>query len=264
VVYLRGSGYAEIAKNEGHLAAWILRCMVKHAAVTVVLGESLVGMARSVYRKARVAVVPNGCLPAVPLGSEGSRDESHPIVGYIGRLGPEKGIDEAVEAARLLAPDFPGLEFIMGGSWESADYERRVKELVERHGLANVMNFPGPVSLHPKADLLTRAWVLMVPSHTEGHPWVILEAMSAGLPVVATDTGAIAETVEDGVAGFVVPVSDSKALADRIALLLRDDALWKRMSHNALQRYEDHYTMQRSHGLLAEALCQVAEERRTK
>ncbi len=258
VVYLRGSGYAEIPATQGRLAGKILRSLFRHSASVIVLGQSLVPMAVSVYPSARVVVVPNGCPPAVPPESCGARDESHPIVSYIGRLGRAKGIDEALLAARKLAPRFPGIEFILGGGWDSPEYEQHVRAFIEREGLSEVVHLPGPVSLQPKSDLLARSWVHIVPSHTEGQPWVILEAMSAGVPVVATDTGAIAETVHDGVTGFVVPVGDADALADRIAEVLRDHDLWKQMSDQTLARYEAHFTMERSHTLLADELSRVA------
>ena len=104
------------------------------------------------------------------------------------------------------------------------------QRLVEELRLADVVRFPGPTADAEKEDLFARAWALVVPSHSEGHPWVIIEAMSAGLPVVATDTGAVAETVRDGVSGFVVPVGDSAALARRIIALLTEDCLWKSMA----------------------------------
>jgi glycosyltransferase involved in cell wall biosynthesis len=120
------------------------------------------------------------------------------------------------------------------------------------------VRFPGPVGIAEKAALLARASVLVLPSHSEGQPWVILEAMSAGVPVVATDTGAIPETIVDGVGGFVIPIGDTLALAARVTELLRDDDLWTRMSQAALQRYQERFTVERSHSALADELCRVA------
>lgn len=260
VIYLRGSGYAKLGETQGWLAARLLRQLLKHSSAVLVLGQSLVDMAHAVYPAARVAVVPNGCPPATTAGREGTRDETHPIVAYIGQLAREKGIDEAIEAVRTLAPSLPTLEVVLGGDWGDPDYEPQVRRLLDRHGLATMVRLPGPVSREQKAELLARSWLLILPSHTEGQPWVILEAMSAGVPVVATDTGAVAETVQDGVAGFVVPVADSAALAARMMTLLQDDDLWRRMSENALQRYQEHFTMERSHSLLADELCGVAGE----
>jgi glycosyltransferase involved in cell wall biosynthesis len=264
VIYLRGSGYADLQATEGWLAMRILRYLVKGSSLVVVLGESLVGMAHAVDPRAKVAVVPNGCPPAVPVEQRGMRDGDHPLVVYIGRLARPKGLNQIVEATRSVAASVPELEVVLRGEWEPPEYETEIRELVARSDLNDVVRFDGPVSGGEKADLLARAWALLLPSHSEGHPWVILEAMSAGVPVVATDTGAIAETVQDGVAGFVIPVGDADMLASRTIALLTDGALWEKISRCAVERHARHYTMEESHRRLADELCRVAEQRRSR
>ncbi len=259
VIYMRGSGYADLRATRGWLAARILRYVVTRSALVMVLSENLVAMAKSVDPRAKVVVVPNGSPRAVSAESAGARKNGNPVVTYIGRLGRSKGTEEAIDAACILAASFPGLEVVLAGGWDSPAYESWVRARVVEGGLTGVVHFPGPVGEAEKAGLLARAWVLIVPSHSEGQPWVILEAMSAGVPVVASDTGAIGETIEDGVAGFVVPVGDSERLAERISQLLRDQALRNRMSDEALRRYEEHFTVERSHTLLAGELCRVAQ-----
>jgi glycosyltransferase involved in cell wall biosynthesis len=260
VTYLRGSGYADLRANEGWIAARTLRSIFKSSARIIVLGESLEAMAKAVRPKARVAVVPNGCPVAVPEAQVGMRDPDHPILLYIGRLGPAKGIEEALRAAAKVAASVPGLEFILCGEWEPPAYETEMGLLLRDLGTSKTVRFPGPTTGKEKEDLLARAWVLVLPSHSEGHPWVILEAMSAGVPVVATDTGAIAETVEDGVGGFVVPIGDVDALALRVTALLQDEDLWKRMSEASARRHRERFTVEQSHSVLAEELCRVAGE----
>lgn len=260
VAYLRGSDYAKLRANEGWVAARTLRSIFKSSARIIVLGESLEAMAKAVWPKARVAVVPNGCPVAVPEAQVGRRDHDHPVLLYIGRLGPAKGIEEALRAAAKVAASVPALEFILCGEWEPPAFETQMGLLLRDLGLSKTVRFPGPTTGKEKEDLLARAWALVLPSHSEGHPWVILEAMSAGVPVVATDTGAIAETVEDDVSGFVVPMGDVDALARRVTALLQDDDLWKRMSEASAQRHRERFTVKRSHTALADELCRVARE----
>jgi glycosyltransferase involved in cell wall biosynthesis len=260
VTYLRGSEYAKLRANEGWFAAAALRSIFKSSARIIVLGESLVPMAKSVWPKARVAVVPNGCPVAVPEAQVGTRNPDHPVLLYIGRLSPLKGIEDALRAAAKVAASVPALEFILCGEWEPPEYETRMGLLLRYLGLSETVRFPGPTTGKEKEDLLARAWALVLPSLSEGHPWVILEAMSAGVPVVATDTGAIAETVDNGVAGFVVPIGDVESLAKRITEIVSDDNLWRRMSQASVQRYRERFTVEQSHMTLAEVLCQVAGE----
>jgi glycosyltransferase involved in cell wall biosynthesis len=261
VVHLRGSGYAGLRETEGRCAAHDLRVILKHSSLVIVLGNSLVDMAHSVYPQSQVAVIPNGCPPATRPELVGRRDEGRPLLAYIGLLGPAKGLEEALKAARTVADVVPTLQFVLCGEWESPQYKAKVLQLVEELGITGIVRFPGPIAGEEKEALLGRAWVLVVPSHSEGHPWVIIEAMSAGLPVVATDTGAIAETVEDGATGFVVPIGDVDAMAMCITTLLRDDAIWKRMSEASVCRHRALFTVERSHSLLADELCRVAHEK---
>ena len=93
--------------------------------------------------------------------------------------------------------------------------------------------------------LLTAATVMAFPSHSEGHPLVALEALSAGLPVVATRTGAIPEIITDGREGFLVDVGDVDALTCRIAEIVSDPELRRRLRANARSRYEREFTADR-------------------
>ena len=83
------------------------------------------------------------------------------------------------------------------------------------------------------------------PSHAEGHPLVVLEALSASVPVIATRVGAIPEMLADGIEGYLVAVGDVSALADRIAALVSDPAMRARMSVAARMRYEAEFTAHR-------------------
>lgn len=259
VSYLRGSGYADIARRQGWLSGRVLRSLLKHSARVLVLGQNLVGMAHSVYPGSVIAVVPNGCTPAVPAEWVGMRDETRPVMAYLGALSPAKGVTDALLAARDIVAKVPSLEFSLVGQWSSQKYEIETRRLVKEQGLSNSVRFPGPEMGEGKQALLARAWVLVVPSHSEGQPWVILEAMSAGLPVVATDTGAIPETVHNGVSGFVVPVGDQKALARWVIELVSNEDLWKHMSRESLRLYEERFTLEHSHRALADVLEHVAE-----
>jgi glycosyltransferase involved in cell wall biosynthesis len=258
VTYLRGGGYASVRARQGWAAGRALRYILKASARVIVLGDNLIDMVRAVYPAARVAVVPNGCPQAVPPGAVGSRQRSRPLVLYIGALSRTKGIDDLLHAAGAIVTSVPSAEMIFCGEWSPAGYQKDAMDLVGRLDLAEFVAYPGPVTGEEKAALLARAWVLVVPSHSEGQPWVILEAMSAGVPVIATDTGAIARTVQDATTGFVIPVGDRNALADRVVTVVQDDELWSRMSRESVERYRDLFTVEQSHDALASVLEQVA------
>ncbi len=114
---------------------------------------------------------------------------------------------------------------------------------VARLGLENRVRFIG---YSPDvATLLRGAQIFVLTSHYEGLPRSILEAMRAGLPVVASAVGGVPETVENGVTGYLVPQSDSRALTAILAPLIADSHKRRLLGDAGRQRYEDHFTFDR-------------------
>lgn len=258
VVYLRGSGYGTLGAREGRLAARMLHMILRSSSRVLVLGESLLEMATTLDPRASITVAPNGCPPAVSPDHVGQRQDRYPLVLYMGLLSQTKGLDDLLDASRIVVRHIPTLRFVLCGHWDPPEYEAAIRSQVNAEGLSDNFAFPGPVDGPEKEGLLSRAWLLVVPSHSEGQPWVILEAMSAGIPVVATDTGTVAETIEDGVSGYVVRVGDSKTLAERVIILVEDEQLWYGMSSQAVRRYQERFTLDMSHSILASELLEVA------
>jgi glycosyltransferase involved in cell wall biosynthesis len=117
--------------------------------------------------------------------------------------------------------------------------------------------FAGPVEGPVKEALLAEAWIMAFPSHSEGHPLVVLEGLSAALPVVTTCVGALPDTIEDGVEGYVLGVRDAGALANRIVRLITDDVLRSEMSRRARTRYEREFTAGRFVDSLAAVFLEI-------
>ena len=119
---------------------------------------------------------------------------------WTGRLSPEKGFDLLVEAAALVVREHPRVGFLLCGDGpERPALARRIAE----HGLEGKFVLAG---FRTDLERLLPAWDLAVlSSHTEGLPVAVLEALAAGVPVVATAVGGTPEVVEDGVSGYLVP-----------------------------------------------------------
>ena len=108
-------------------------------------------------------------------------------------------------------------------------------------GLANRIHFLG--QRRDVDELLARAQASILATNWEGFPLSILEAMRAGLPVVATEVAGIAESVRDGETGYLVPRGDVEVLRDRIRRLLADADLRTRLGANGRKRFEGHFTL---------------------
>lgn len=146
------------------------------------------------------------------------------VVVAAGRLSPEKGFAVLVEAAaQVLIRDAAAGFVLFGEGPERASLEARVAEL----GIGDRFRLPGFTRELDK--LLSWATVLAQSSFTEGLPNVVLEASAAGVPVVATAVGGTPEAVAEGETGFLVPTDAAGTLAARIAQLLDDEVLCRRM-----------------------------------
>ncbi len=135
-----------------------------------------------------------------------------PLVLFAGRLSPEKGVDVLVRAWPRLLARVPGARLCLVGAGPD---EARLRELVRARRVEGSVTFAGGVA---DAAPYTRAADLAVlPSRTEGMPVALLEAMSCGVPVVATRVGGSAEVLEHGVTGLLVPAEDPDALGGAMA-----------------------------------------------
>lgn len=173
-----------------------------------------------------------------------------PVVMTVARLVREKGLSEFVEAAALTRTRHPEAQFlIVGSALESdrEDYAGELKRLAAARGLDRDLVFAGP-----RADvesLYALSKVHCLASWREGMPRSIIEAMVMGRPVVATDIRGSREEVVDGETGFLVPLRDPAALADRFSRLLADPALATRMGQagrrRALTLYDERQVLER-------------------
>lgn len=148
------------------------------------------------------------------------------VLGTAARLLAQKGIGYLLHSLASLRSEFPNLVLEIAGSGpERTTLERTTRAL----GLTDRVRFLGWVN--DLAPLFGRWEAFVLPSLEEGLPVAPLEAMAAGLPVVATDVGGIPELVENGRTGWLVPPGDSQALAERLRQLLGDRE--KRLSMGA-------------------------------
>jgi glycosyltransferase involved in cell wall biosynthesis len=158
------------------------------------------------------------------LRSELGINDDSVAVAFIGRLFRQKNPELFIEAADLLTQKgAPCKWFIIG----DGELGKLLQAEVRRRGLETVVRFLG--LRNDVQALLPAMDVLALTSDWEGMPNVVLEALAAGVPVVATDVGGVSEVVTDGVTGYVVSPRNVLALADRISLLVQDEGLRRTM-----------------------------------
>jgi glycosyltransferase involved in cell wall biosynthesis len=161
---------------------------------------------------------------------------------YTGVLRARKGLFDLIECARHVCKARPDTKFLISGS---GPFFFRLEEKVRRMGLQKHVVFLGHVTRKRLVQTYQNATVHVVPSHYEGLPTVLLEAMSCGIPVIATDVGGNNEVISSGVNGFLVPPKSPEELAKVVLALLDDTILRDRIGRAARRTIEEHYTWDR-------------------
>jgi len=160
------------------------------------------------------------------------RDTS-PNVLYLGRLDKGKAPEILAEAVSLVRKDLPAATASFAGrvadSRDGLSYLEWMKKSV---GDVSGCRFLGQVPRHEVTSIMADSRVLAMPSWSEIFPMAALEAMSAGRPVVVTETSGLAQLIKEAEAGFVVPTGDPKAFAQALLPLLSDVELAERMGRN--------------------------------
>jgi len=164
---------------------------------------------------------------------------------YTGILRARKGLFDLIDCARYVCKTHQDVKFLVCGT---GPFLYRLQERVREIGLQRQIIFLGYVTKQKLIQIYQNATVHVVPSHYEGLPTVLLEAMSCGLPVVATDVGGNNEVISDGVNGFLVPPRSPKAMAEIILRLLDDDTLREKIGEAARKTIEKRYTWNRITG----------------
>jgi D-inositol-3-phosphate glycosyltransferase len=149
-----------------------------------------------------------------------------PVLLFVGRIQPLKGLDVAVRALAALGRPDATLVVVGGASGVGGQAEvARIHALVDELGVADQVRMVDPQPHHLLSTYYRAADVCVVPSRSESFGLVALEAAACGTPVVAAAVGGLRTLVEDGRTGFLVEGRDPDAFAKRVDELLRDDAL---------------------------------------
>lgn len=172
---------------------------------------------------------------------------------FVGNLVPRKGLDTLLGGLAAVDADWT---LTVVGRRADAGHVRRVRRRIGRAGLGSRVRMAGELSDDDLAGVLRRSHALAVPSRYEGFGIVYLEAMSFGLPVVATAAGGAGEVVTDGETGFLVAPGDERAVAEAVRTLAVDRDRLLEMGRAARRRYEAHpgwgETVDRVRGFIAD------------
>lgn len=166
-------------------------------------------------------------------------DDVCQLLLFVGRIEPLKAVDTILEALAIIQKTHPealcnSCFAVVGGNPDDPDSElARLFEMVKALGLDEVVRFMGAKSHDLLPYYYAAATAVIMPSDYESFGMVALEAMASGTPVIATEVGGLAFLVRDGETGYLVPVRDPQALAERMLTLLTDGQTRQTLGENA-------------------------------
>lgn len=180
----------------------------------------------------------------------GQDPDEGPVLLSVARLVRRKGIDTALEAVARLAPRFPHLIYVIGGSGPDRE---RLEGIAAMLGIASRVRFLGDVQEVALPPLYAAADVFVLLSRetadhdsVEGFGIVFCEAAAAGVPSVAADSGGVSDAVRDGETGILVPPKDPEAAARAIRYLVENRAVREEMGRNGRRLVEGYYNWDRA------------------
>ncbi|MEV3902902.1 glycosyltransferase [Mycobacterium sp. NPDC050551] len=267
-----------VAAHDMDLVASGQRVLPRWAVNTLAISDALVllsagqgdylhreeGVGDRLLATTREVVIPNGiALPAAVTPDQRARarrlldaEDGDVVVGVVARLSAQKAHQVLFEAVAKCAASVPQIRLVVIGGGERDGELRELAHALDIHTRTNFLGIRRDVP-----DLLPGFDVACLSSVHEGVPITLIEAMAAGLPIVATDCGSVRDVVTDGENGFVVPVGDVAGFADRLHLLAGDALLRKRLSRNGRRRSEVDFRIENTARRYEELLTDVVARR---
>ena len=228
LLHVHGSEFADFYHECSPARRRIVRAVLARATLVLALSEAWRAILQQISPGARIEVLTN----AVPLPPPDAMavPSRPPTLLFFGEIARHKGVFELAQAFARVADELPQLRLIYAGTGSGVEETRR---LIEQFRLGSRVRFTGWLQAQRKQATLAGATLFVLPSFVEGMPMALLEAMSFGLPVIATPVGGVPEILTHGHDGLLVPPGDIAALAAAIARLTSDPELRQRLGRAA-------------------------------
>ncbi len=216
------------------------RLSVSGSARLIAVSESLGRhMQRVGFAANRISVVPNG-VPQVD-GRPATPPQGRWTLGTVALFRPRKGTEVLLEAMALLRQKGIDVSLRAVGPFETPDYEARIKALVSRLGLKDLVEWTG-FTQDVGAELREMDLFVLPSLFGEGLPMVVLEAMAGGVPVIASRVEGVPEAIRDGVDGVIAEPNDPADLARAIGDVAGGKVDWSALQSSALARHAERFS----------------------
>lgn len=233
-----------VATRQNHKPdKWLYRQFFKGIQI-ILLAEPLYEDMQQFVKREQVLFCPNGIPESSPT-NKAPQKGSLPHIFFLSNLLIDKGVLTLLDACKQLKEQ--GYVFqcdFVGG--ETADMNAECfKRECEQRGIADCVTYHGRKYGEEKLTFFQQADIFVLPTFNECFPLVLLEAMEQSLPCISSAIGGTPEIVDEGKTGFLVPCRKVQPLAERIGLLLKDEALRKQLGKAGRAKFEREYTLSR-------------------
>ena len=235
ILHLHGSEMQPFYQSQTAWVQALIRRHLERATRVIVLSQSWERFVHSIAPPARIVIVPNHVALPPPVAPQ---DRQQNTILFLGLVGDRKGVFDLLPAFAQVLEKHPQSRLVIGGNGEV----KRAQSVVLTLGIAHAVDLAGWIGPDDKARLLARAGIYTLPSHNEGLPVSVLEAMAYGLPVVTSHAGGLPELIRDGENGLLIEAGDKDAIAAALICLLDDAALRADLGAKARTEITTHYS----------------------
>jgi glycosyltransferase involved in cell wall biosynthesis/ubiquinone/menaquinone biosynthesis C-methylase UbiE len=247
VCHLRGGNFKNWLNSASSLTQWFVRHIHSLVDGQIVLGKSLKNLFDEILPESKIFVVPNGRdfnFENKKIKKYDDRKNNNLKILFLSNLAETKGYKDVLYSAKRVIHLQKNITYIFAGEWRNDEDRKECEKYMEKENIGGHVNFKGTIIGETKLRLLNEADIFVFPTYypPEGHPWVIVEAVAAGLPIISTDQGAITESVIDGVNGFIVEKQNPQQIAEKINLLIENPELRIKMGKESRRLYLENFT----------------------
>jgi glycosyltransferase involved in cell wall biosynthesis len=228
LLHMHGGNFVAFYRNRSPAVQRFIRWVYRNARAVIALSDEWRDMLASIAPGSRLVVIPN---PVEVPPWQATLEDDPPAVLFLGVIKEHKGVHDLLRAWPAVRAAIPAARLVLAGSGDVDEARALARDL----GVQDSVETPGWIVGAAKQTVLRRAWVFALPSYFEGLPMSILEAMAAGVPVVATKVGGIPMAIDERCGALIQP-RDAAALSQSLVEILGDASRRKALGAAARER----------------------------
>ncbi|MBI5403299.1 MAG: glycosyltransferase family 4 protein [Ignavibacteriae bacterium] len=272
IQHLHGSEFLNFFGRSNFLFKFFINLSQKRVDYSIVLGDNLRYIFRKWNKLENIFTIPNGIEPPADFARR-ELSGRLPVLFFFGNLYKFKGLLLSLEILEIVKKVYPEIKMNIAGNWGNDSYFNltisKMKEFffgaIKEKDLESNINFIGPAYGNDKVELLKNSDILVYPTYMDGFPIVLLDAMSAGCPVVTSKVvGAISEVVVNGETGYLISDYNPENYANAILKIIGDEKHFIKLSANSQKRFREKYSLENNIKNLELIFQKITGERQKK